>query len=46
MLSPIVKEIYRRKLHYLPDGAEDEVFKWLGNCGEDECINGFWLSEK
>lgn len=46
MLNPIVREIYRQKLHYLPEGAEKEIFKWLRNCGQDECIDGFWLSEK
>lgn len=46
MLSPIVSEIYRHKLHYLPEGAEKELFQWLRDCGQDECIDGFWLSER
>jgi hypothetical protein len=46
ILNPIVRDIYHRRLHFLPEGSEVEVFRCLRSFGVDECIDGFWLSEK
>lgn len=46
MLDPIMRYIYQHELHDLGDGAEGEAFKWLRGGGIDECIDGFWVSDK